>query len=264
MGRPKAGLDWHGSTLLRRVVGLVQRGVDGQVVVVRAPGQALPRLPVGVEVLDDPYEGRGPLQGIAVGLSALVDAAATAFVCSTDLPLLHPAFVRRVTRDGDGADVVLPHVHGHRQPLAACYRTSLSATATQLVAQDRLRPAFLLDGRRVIVLDEQALLKDAALRTGDPGLDSVCGVNTPEEYAAARDRPLPSVRVQCSGVLARAGGHAQTTLLAATLGVAAAAVGVALDRRVLAAVNGDQATRDPELPLVAGDEVVLLSADAGG
>ncbi|MCW2616823.1 MAG: molybdenum cofactor guanylyltransferase, partial [Frankiales bacterium] len=44
----------------------------------------------------------------------------------------------------------------------------------------------------------------------------------------------------------------------------AAQVGVALDRHVLAAVNGDQTSRDPGTPLVAGDVVALLSADAGG
>ena len=44
MGSPKAALDWHGSTLLRRVTGLAQRTVDGPVVVVRAPEQELPEL----------------------------------------------------------------------------------------------------------------------------------------------------------------------------------------------------------------------------
>ena len=45
---------------------------------------------------------------------------------------------------------------------------------------------------------------------------------------------------------------------------AAAAVGLDLDRHVVAALNGDQITRDPGLPLVAGDVVAFLSADAGG
>jgi molybdopterin-guanine dinucleotide biosynthesis protein A len=33
---------------------------------------------------------------------------------------------------------------------------------------------------------------------------------------------------------------------------------------VLAAVNGEQTSRDDQLPLVDGDEVAFLSADAGG
>ena len=96
MGSPKAALDWHGSTLLRRVTGLAQRTVDGPVVVVRAPGQELPELHPSVEVVSDAREGRGPLQGLAAGLAAVGDRAEVAYVSSTDVPLLHPAFIARV------------------------------------------------------------------------------------------------------------------------------------------------------------------------
>src|SRR6185312_14133492 len=68
MGTPKAALEWHGSTLLRRVVGIVARATNGPVVVVRAIGQDLPGLPEGTLVADDPREGKGPVQGIAAGL----------------------------------------------------------------------------------------------------------------------------------------------------------------------------------------------------
>jgi molybdopterin-guanine dinucleotide biosynthesis protein A len=51
---------------------------------------------------------------------------------------------------------------------------------------------------------------------------------------------------------------------AATLAGAAAAVDLALDRHVVAALDGDRITRDPELPLATGDTVAFLSADAGG
>ncbi len=56
MGSPKAELEWHGSTLLRRVTGLVARAVDGPVVVVRAPDQGLPYLDGRVEVVADALE----------------------------------------------------------------------------------------------------------------------------------------------------------------------------------------------------------------
>ncbi len=264
MGTSKAALEWHGSTLLRRVTGILARGLEGPVLVVRAPGQPLPPLPASVEVLDDPAEGNGPLQGIAVALAALADRAGTAFVCSADLPLLHPAFVRRVVRASDAADVVLPVVGGHRQPLAACYRTCLAGAAGRLVAAGRLRPAYLFEGARVVQLEEGELLGDPALRLADPHLDSVAGVNTPADYRAARNRPAPQVTVRRFGALAGGGETGDRTVRAATLGAAVAAVGVTLDRYVIAAVNGDQTSRDHELPLVGGDVVTVLSADAGG
>src|ERR671910_789360 len=92
MGTPKAALEWHGSTLLRRVTGVVARAVDGPVVVVRAPGQELPTLAAGIRVVEDPAEGRGPIQGLAAGLAAVAGEAEGPYVSSTDLPLLHPAF----------------------------------------------------------------------------------------------------------------------------------------------------------------------------
>lgn len=261
MGTPKACLEWHGSTLLRRVVGIAARSVDGDVVVVRAPGQDLPALPASVQVVDDVEEGRGPLQGIATGLEALAGAHDAAFVCSTDLPFLHPAFVRRVVRARGDKDVALPVVRGFRQPLAAAYRTALAPRARALLAQDRSRAGFLLEGAEVAVLDDATLLQDARLAAADPALASVDGVNDPYEYDAARSRPAPEVQVQRFGVLA---GSGTTVVRAATLGAAALAVGLVLDRHLLAAVDGDQVIRDVEAPLVQGDVVTFLSADAGG
>src|SRR4051794_31646691 len=103
MGADKASLDWHGSTLLRRCCGVLHRAGLDLVVVVRAPGQALPALPDEVRVVDDAREGLGPLQGIAVGLAAVADRAEAAFVCATDVPFLHPELVRRLLRPFDPA-----------------------------------------------------------------------------------------------------------------------------------------------------------------
>ncbi|MGH8891795.1 MAG: molybdenum cofactor guanylyltransferase [Actinomycetes bacterium] len=265
MGAPKAALEWHGSTLLRRTCGVVARAVDGPVVVVRAPDQELPSLPGAVVVRDDPEEGLGPLQGIAVGLAAVTDRADVAFVCSTDMPFLHVQFVRRVLQAMDGTvDVVLPIAHGYPQPLAAAYRTSLAPRVAAMVAARRLRPAFLFDEVATRRLGDTELLADPDLAGCDPGLDSVVNVNEPTEYELARQRPAPEVTVQCFGVHASQGRRGPRRVRAATVGEAAAAVGVPFDRHVLAAVNGDQTSRDEHLPLVLGDMVSFLSADAGG
>jgi molybdopterin-guanine dinucleotide biosynthesis protein A len=264
MGTPKAALEWHGSTLLRRTTGLLARAVDGAVLVVRAPGQHLPELGAAVEVVEDPAEGLGPLQGLAAGLAALAGRAEFAFVCSTDLPFLHPAFVRRVLAAVDEhTDVVLPRARGFPQPLAAAYRTALAPLVDKLIAADRLRPAFLFEECRVTRLDDAALLADPVLAAHDPQLDSVLNVNEPADYDAARQRPAPEVTVQRYGALAT-GHRGPRSVRAATLAAAAAAAGLELDRHVVAALNGDQISRDGDLPLVAGDSVAFLSADAGG
>jgi molybdopterin-guanine dinucleotide biosynthesis protein A len=266
MGRPKSGLEWHGATLLFRTAAVVARAVAGPIVVVRAPGQSLPDLPDGVDTAEDPVEGLGPMQGVAAGLSAVRDRADAAFVCSTDLPFLHPAYVRAVLRgfDDPAVDLVLPTVRGYRQPLAAGYRTGLTGLIEAQIAAGNLRPGMLLKHCTATQPDDAALLGDAILAAADPALDSVQNVNTPEDYRLARDRPGPDVRVECFGALAKGDRRGARTVSAASLGEAAAAVTLPLDRHVVAAVNGDQIVRDARLPLVAGDSVAFLSADAGG
>jgi molybdenum cofactor guanylyltransferase len=264
MGTAKAALEWHGSTLLRRTVGIIARVTDGPVVVVRAPGQELPALPPGIEVVEDPREGLGPVQGLAAGLAALKGRAEVAFVSSTDMPFLHPAFVRRVLRAAqEGADVGLPVARGYPQPLAASYRVGLAPVAERLVAEERLRPAFLFEECVVERLDEAALRADPMLAAFDPALDSVLNVNEPADYQAALARPLPEVTIQRFGALAD-GHRGPRPARAATVAEAAAAAGLALDGHVVAALNGDQITRDGGMPLAAGDTVFFLSADAGG
>jgi molybdenum cofactor guanylyltransferase len=248
MGRPKAWLDWHGTPLLRRVCGIVARGASGPVVVVRAPGQELPALPGGIRVVEDAREGRGPLQGLLAGLEAA--EGEVAFVASTDVPFLHPRFVAAVCRAAaePGTDAAVPHVGGHRQPLLAAYRTALVPRIAELIAHDRMKPAFLFEHARVRWLETP------------PYPESVRNLNAPEDYDAARREPQPLVRVRCFGPLRRPAADVR----AATLGAAAAAVGVALDGHVVAALNGDQVARDPAEPLAEGDEVALMAADAGG
>jgi molybdenum cofactor guanylyltransferase len=252
MGTSKAALEWHGSTLLHRTVQTVVQATGGPVVVVRAPGQDLPDLPEGTLIADDPREGLGPLQGIAAGLAALTGRAGIAFVSSTDLPFLHPAFIRRVLgvlSRRDGPDVALPVARGYQQPLAAAYRVSLASAAERLVIQDRLRPAYLFDECRVETLDEAALKRDPVLAALDPDLDSVLNVNTAGEYAAARARPAPEVTAQLYG------SNGPRVIRAATVGAAADALAVVFDRHVTAALNGHQISPDRTVPLAAGDAV---------
>ena len=256
MGTSKAALEWHGSTLVRRVAGILARAVGGPVFVVAAPGQRLPRLPQDITVLTDPFEGRGPLQGLAVGLAAAADVAApVAFVCSTDVPLLHPAVVRRVV-DGlqDGADVALPVVDGRRQPLLAAYRTALAGAVADWVAGGERRVTVVAERSRVNPLTARDLLAAAAVRAGDPDLSSLSNLNRPSDYRAARDAPAPAVSVRC-------GARAAHAVRAATVAAAAAEIG--LPWRPGSALLDGAIVSDGTTPLVAGDEVIFLVRDGG-
>ena len=163
-----------------------------------------------------------------------------------------------------GSTSALPDVGGYRQPLSAAYRVALANTVQELVAADRMRPAFLFERSRVLHLGEADLLKDGALNRLDPELASVSNLNEPADYERAHALPAPEIVVERFGPLATAGsGARRQTVRAWSLAEAAAAAGVTLDEHVVAALNGDEITRDPELPLVAGDTLAFMVADAG-
>ena len=257
MGRTKAALEWHGSTLLRRAVGLVRRSVDGPVVVVRAADQTLPVLPDWVEITEDALPGRGPLEGLAAGLTAIGDRAATAFAISTDMPLMQPAFVRRVLDAmTDEIDLVLPEALGFSQPLAAAYSLRLLPVIEQLLAAEKLRPTDLFECCEVLRLDAAALLADPALAAADPQLESLINLNKPEEYQAAQAQPQPTIAV----VLTTGhGADRQLTIRAATLGEALAQIGQTTDRACSITLNGVAVAFESELPLVPNDRLVLTA-----
>lgn len=258
MGTPKAGLEWHRSTLVYRVCGLVARGVSGPVIVVSSPGQQLPDLPRGVTVVEDPREGRGPLQGLAAGLSAAADHAEAAYVSATDAPMLHPAFVRRVVAEfASDIDALVPNIRGVDQPLAAAYATRVGPIAQELVGHDRLRFRFLFARCAVRRLDERGLLADDALAAADPQLESVVSVDDVDAYQRQRSRPAPQVTIERIGALVREVDQGRRPVRAATLAMAADAAGIALGPAITITIDGAPAPPDPELPLAEGDHVTF-------
>jgi molybdopterin-guanine dinucleotide biosynthesis protein A len=178
MGRPKAWLPFAGEYMLQRVLRVLGEMVS-PLVAVAAPGQDLPPLPPGVELVRDEVEGRGPLQGLAAGLSHLRDRVDAAYASSCDVPFLLPAFVRRIIDLLGTHSVCVPHVGGMHHPLAAVYRTAVLDSVRGLLAADRLRPPFLYEA-------VATRLVDAGELTGvDPTLGSLRNVNTPDDYEAA-------------------------------------------------------------------------------
>ncbi len=178
MGRPKAWLPFAGELLLPRVVRLLSDAV-APVVVVAAPGQDLPPLPADVILAHDPEDGRGPLLGLAAGLAALPAGTDAAYASSCDVPLLRPAFVRRMIELLDASAACVPQVDGRLHPLAAVYRREVAAAAGQLLAAGRPR---LTDLCTII---RARIVTAAELADVDPELWSLRNVNTPEDYAAA-------------------------------------------------------------------------------
>ncbi len=178
MGLVKATLPFGPELMLTRVVRLLS-SVARPIVAVAAPRQELPPLPAGVIVTRDEREGRGPLEGLLAGLTAIAPHAEAAYATSCDVPLLVPDFVREMMRRLTDCDIAVPVEGEFHHPLAGVYRTSVLPAIAELLSADRLRPVFLFE--RVptcrVPIDQ--------LRSVDPRLSTLKNLNRPEDYLAA-------------------------------------------------------------------------------
>ena len=283
MGTPKALLPFDDTPLIEHVVATLRRLFD-EVVVVAAPGQDLPSMPV--TLVRDEVGYQGPVAGIYYGLRAA--GGDMSFVTSCDSAFLNVALISHLVSEIPGHDVVVPHWEGRYQPLHAVYRRSVAPLLAEQLARGELRPVYLFDRVRTRRVDEEEI------RRFDPDGASFFNMNTPEDYAEARRRWAraratdadPGPPIQCTVELfgaARFLAHTREVSLTLPAGATFSQVYAALadklpvlvgkvidpDRARLfdgfaCNVNGLDFIRTPTTTVKAGDNIVILSADAGG
>lgn len=187
MGQSKALLPFGNETMLQRVVRIMSN-VSSPIVIVKAENQLLPELPDDVLITQDRIAGQGPLEGIRMGLDALLQnpsktqAATAAYVTSCDVPLLQPAFVQAVANSLGNADAAVVVEDGFRHPLAAIYRTSVIPVIDALLESGQRRPLFLFDRVATVNVATDDLL------SADPELSSLMNLNQPNDYLTALQR----------------------------------------------------------------------------
>jgi molybdopterin-guanine dinucleotide biosynthesis protein A len=114
--------------MLQRVVRLLSNVVS-PVVIVAARDQVLPELPSSVIVTRDEREARGPLEGLRAGLKALPETVSAAYVTGCDVPLLEPAFVRRMVDLLGRDDIAVMEIDGFTRLTASRIRCRRSTGA---------------------------------------------------------------------------------------------------------------------------------------
>ena len=177
MGTAKAWLPFGSETMLQRVVRILNVVVS-PIVVVAAAAQDLPPLPDDVIITYDERESRGPLEGIRAGLTALPASINAAYITSCDVPLLVPGFVTQMIDLAGGFDATVMEIDGFLHPLSAIYRRVVLPHIEELLAQDRLRPAFLFDRVTTRKVTPAEI-------TADPDLKTLRNLNTPDDYQRA-------------------------------------------------------------------------------
>ncbi|MBI3304609.1 MAG: molybdenum cofactor guanylyltransferase, partial [Deltaproteobacteria bacterium] len=150
MGRPKALLPFDGEPLIVHTVRTLARLFAG-IVVVTAPGQELPPLPV--TLVRDEVAYQGPVGGICYGLRAA--RTEVCFVTSCDAPFLNPALISHLLSQISNFAVVVPYWQDRLQPLLAVYRRSVAPLLQEQLARGELRPISLYQKVRTREVGEE-------------------------------------------------------------------------------------------------------------
>jgi molybdopterin-guanine dinucleotide biosynthesis protein A/molybdopterin converting factor small subunit len=278
MGTPKALLPYDDEPLIVHIVAMLRR-LFAEVVVVAAPEQDLPSMPVMLVRDDVAYQG--PVGGLCYGLRAA--RRDICFVTSCDSAFLCPHLISHLVSRIPGHDVVVPRWGDRFQPLHAVYRRSVLALLEGQRARGELRPVFLFDKVRTLSIG------DEEIRRFDPDGSSFFNMNTPADYAEALKRWHQPDSIRCTvelfGVarliaqtrevsLALPEGATFSQLLAglaeklpALVGRVISADGSRLVEGYACNVNGLDFVRTSLFATATvnpGDNIAILSADAGG
>ena len=180
MGRDKASLILEGQTLLERLL-LILRPLVSETVVIRAPGQSIPRisedLETWIKIGRDSITGRGPLQGIADALPLLSADIEIIYLLTCDLPYLNREWLQTLQDIlTDEYDIVCTDEDNITNPLLAIYRRAVLESAEKILSSGKRRPLLLWEGWRMAKLSAPEetpwICQDA---------------NTPEEFKKAKN-----------------------------------------------------------------------------
>lgn len=161
--------------------------VCAEVIIILAPEQPEPALPIGVPArfVRDAREGEGPLAGLSRGLEAATTERA--FVAGGDMPDLSTAVLLEMLRVAGEApvDAVALQDGDRFRPLPSLVRVARARDAAHalLHAGDRSLRS-LLDGLRIAVIDERTW---TAL---DPARGTLFDIDEPADLAPPGRRTL--------------------------------------------------------------------------
>jgi molybdenum cofactor guanylyltransferase len=174
MGSPKALLPFDDQPLIVHILRTLNE-LFSETIVVAAPEQELPALPV--KLVRDETAYQGPVGGIYYGLKST--GGEFSFVTSCDVAFLNSQLICYLVSEIANYDVVVPYWDGRFQPLHAVYRRSVVPLLEKQLERGELRPIYLFDNVRTrkITADE--------IRRFDPEGFSFLNMNTPEDYRTA-------------------------------------------------------------------------------
>ena len=162
MGREKLFLSAGSAPLAERVIRAVHPFAS-EIILSIAARQVSPALHFfsgiidfyNIRLVEDRAEGRGPLEGIASGLTFA--KFEWSFVCACDMPFLSLDVIRTLWNAGDRkASVIIPRIGGYLEPLHAFYSRRALSAARSLIDRGERKITALYDDLTVSIVEEEA------------------------------------------------------------------------------------------------------------
>lgn len=176
LGEEKADLRLGGRSLLEIALGLAAQVAGERIVVVRA-GQSVGA--DGARVVPDLLPGAGPLAALLSGLEAARTRRCLVMAC--DMPFVRPAVARFLISQAPQAEVVVPRSSDGLHPLLGVYGVECAEAIRACLERGERRVVSFYRQVRVAEVDAEGL------RPLDPDLLSLFNINTPRDYARARE-----------------------------------------------------------------------------
>jgi len=207
-------------------------------------------VPTGVEVVDDPFPDQGPLAGITASLESLVGRADRLVVIPCDMPLLHPAVLRRLmTVEAEDRVITIGRPDGPPGPFPSVWPVSLTGQALAIFSGGERSPTRAMQEIGMEILPRDLLLDDVETTLSDPDLIGLDDVDDAQDMEAIQ-RSAPRVRLLLEG--------RRSATTAWDLGSIAQTLSLPNPTDSGWVVNGRPVGWDPELPLVERDAVSIL------
>ncbi len=171
MGSDKALLSLGEQTLLERALRMVSCVTPN----VRIVGPRSRYAQFG-EVIEDIYQGCGPLGGIHAALKAT--ATDLNLILSVDMPLMNPRFLAWLLQQADDGQqlITVPAADGGQQPLCAVYRRAVMGVVEESLKNGQYKIGRLFAQVPTRVITEEEITAAGFL----PAIFR--NVNTPEEF----------------------------------------------------------------------------------
>ena len=167
---PKAFIKVRGGKIIERSLGIMKCLFSEIFIITNSPAEYVY---LGVPMLGDAYDVRGPMTGILTSLISSSNRWVFATAC--DMPFINEELIRYGASVRDGYDAVTPLLDGMTEPLFSFYSKRLVPSMERTVLSGKTGLKDFLNTKRV------KYLKEKEIRKIDPEISSFVSFNTPED-----------------------------------------------------------------------------------